>query len=416
MTFNHANGNSSNSNCIGHLMTVLAHLGLRPIVNAKGTATRLSGGLMRPEVSAAMVEASHQCFDMAELQAAASRLIAGATGAEAGYVASGAAACLTLAAAACMAGLDPGAMARLPDTRGLKNEIIMLRSQRNFYDHALRAAGASLVEVGLPDRFAGAGVRDGEAWELEDAITDRTAAIFYVAGHLAQPAFKDVARLARRHGLPVIVDAAAQLPPQSNLKRFIAEGAALVAFSGGKAIGGPQASGFLCGRRDLIMSAALQHLDLDVHADLWHPPASLIDMKKLKGLPPHGIGRGCKVGKEEIVGLLAALSLFIKEGDRKRHARWLTTLRAIESDLGRIGAEVHLAGARDIATVPVLELRLTRPHAAGGVALALQRLPIPVYVDAGRRDENILIINPMCVRPDQTAVIAQSLRKVLSVR
>ena len=166
-------------------MTVYDTLGVRTIINAKGTATRLSGGIMRPEISAAMVEASQHCIDMAELQAAASREIAKATGAEAGYIASGASSCLLLAAAACVAGLDPGRMARLPDTRGMKNEVIMIRSQRNFYDHAIRAAGANIVEVGLPDRYAGAGVRDAEGWEIEDAISERTAAIFYVACCLA---------------------------------------------------------------------------------------------------------------------------------------------------------------------------------------------------------------------------------------
>ena len=102
--------------------------------------------------------------------------------------------------------------------------------------------------------------------------------------------------------MPVLVDAAAQLPPADNLRRFIAAGADLVAFSGGKAIGGPQASGILCGRRDLIMAAALQCLDLDVLYDQWAPPLHFIDKARLQGLPQHGIGRGCKVGKEEIVG------------------------------------------------------------------------------------------------------------------
>ena len=162
-------------------MSIYKTIGVTPIINAKGPATRLSGGLMRPEVAEAMAQASQHCVDMAELQAAASQQIAGATGAEAGYVASGASACLLLAAAACMAGLDPGRMARLPDTRGMKNEIIMIRSQRNFYDHAIRAAGATIIEVGLPDRYSGAGVRDAEGWEIEDAISERTAAMVFVA-------------------------------------------------------------------------------------------------------------------------------------------------------------------------------------------------------------------------------------------
>ena len=204
-------------------------------------------------------------------------------GAEAGYVASGAAACLLLATAACVAGLEPSRMARLPDTRGLKNEVVMVRSQRNFYDHAVRTVGVQIVEVGLPDRFAGAGVRDAEAWEIADAITERTAAVYYVADAFARPPLRDVVRVAHAANVPVIVDAAAQLPPQSNLRHFIGEGADLVAYSGGKAIGGPQASGFLCGKRDLIMSAALQHLDLDIFWEQWDPPSNLIDID-----PPEG--------------------------------------------------------------------------------------------------------------------------------
>lgn len=133
---------------------------------------------MASEVAEAMLAAARLCVDMADLQAAASRQIAAVTGAAAGYVASGALACLMLGAAACLAGLDPGRMARLPDTSGMKNQVIMVRSQRNGYDHAIRAAGASIVEVGLPDRFAGAGGRDAEPWEIADAIGEQTVAIF----------------------------------------------------------------------------------------------------------------------------------------------------------------------------------------------------------------------------------------------
>ena len=145
----------------------------------------------------------------------------------------------------------------------------------------------------------------------------------------ARPPLRDVVAVAHAAGVPVIVDAAAELPPQANLNRFIAEGADLVVFSGGKAIGGPQASGILCGRRDLIMAAALQHLDMDVMAEFWAPPARLIDRDRLDGLPRQGIGRPCKAGKEEIVGLLTALELFIAEGDAARHGRWLADARII---------------------------------------------------------------------------------------
>ena len=384
------------------------------IINAKGTATRLSGGLMRPEVSVAMVAASQHCVDMAELQAAASREIAKVTGAEAGYVASGASACLLLAAAACLAGLDPSRMARLPETGGVKNEIIMVRSQRNFYDHAIRAAGAKIIEVGLPDRYAGAGVRDAEAWELEDAITANTVAMFYVVDDASRPSLKDVVRVAHKHKLPVIVDAAAQLPPQSNLKRFISEGADLLAFSGGKALGGPQASGFLAGRHDLIMSAALQHLDLDVYDDHWLPPFSLIDRKKLKGMPPHGIGRSCKAGKEEIIGLLEALRLFVAEGDAARHAVWLKRLEAVQAELGElpdVAISINTRGA-----VPTLELALSSKLDAGRVALKLQQSKPAVYVDASLRDRNILSINPMCFSNEYVAKLCSVIKTIFKSR
>ena len=168
-------------------MSIYEELGVRTIINAKGPSTRLSGGFLDDEVVRAMVEASRYCVDIAELQAAASRVIAEITGSEAGYVTSGAAAGLLLGTAACVTGLDPGKMNRLPDTTGMKDEIVMVRSQRNFYDHAVRGAGVRIMEVGLPDRFAGAGVRDAEAWEIDQAIGERTAAVFYVASASARP-------------------------------------------------------------------------------------------------------------------------------------------------------------------------------------------------------------------------------------
>lgn len=396
-------------------MTIYDTLGVRTIINAKGTATRLSGGIMRREVSAAMVEASQHCVDMAELQAAASRQIAKATGAEAGYIASGASACLLLAAAACMARYDSGRMARLPDTRGMKNEVIMIRSQRNFYDHAIRAAGATIVEVGLPDRYSGAGVRDAEGWEIEDAMSERTAAIFYVADAASQPSLREVSTIAKRHRLPVIVDAAAQLPPQSNLKRFVNEGADLVAFSGGKALGGPQASGFLCGRKDLIMSAALQHLDLDIYEDMWHPPRSLIDNRQLKGTPQHGIGRSCKVGKEEVAGLLAALKLFVAEGDAPRHRRWMLVLDGISSELkGLKPVTAMIEGKDQSGAVPLLVLTCLGP--AGTAAHVIKKLIAgkpSVHTDPYRRAENKIVINPICIPQSSAGPLGKLLKAAI---
>ena len=397
-------------------MNVYGKLGVRTIINAKGTATRLSGGIMQPEVAQAMVEASQSCVDMAELQAVASREIANATGAEAGYIASGASACLLLGTAACIAGLDLGRMARLPDTRGMKNEVIMVRSQRNFYDHAIRAAGATILEVGLPDRYAGAGVRDAEIWEIEDAITPQTAAIFHMADINSQPVLKAITKLARKHKIPVIVDAAAQLPPQSNLTRFIAEGADLVAFSGGKALGGPQATGILCGRGDLIMSAALQHLDLDIYEDMWSPQRSLIDRRKLKGMPQHGIGRSCKVGKEEIMGLLTALRLFIAEGDAARHKRWKSTLNAIVAAAKGAGqVTMAIEGAGNVGAVPSLVITCEgKPGTADRVIKKLIAGQPSIHTDPFWRSQNKIVISPLCISTDQAVVIGEALRRAFS--
>lgn len=363
-----------------------------------------------------MVEASQHCVDIAELQAAASKIIAEVTGAEAGYVASGASACLLLATAACMTGLNLGRMARLPDAKGMKNEVIMVRSQRNFYDHAVRAAGVRIVEAGLPDRYSGAGVRDAEAWEVDDAITDNTAAVFYVADTQARPQLSEVVKVAHARSVPVIVDAAAQLPPQSNLKQFIAEGADLVAFSGGKALGGPQASGFLCGRRDLIMAAALQHLDFDIFADMWEPPAFLIDKSRLKGAPQHGIGRSCKAGKEEIMGLLTALRLFAGEGDAARHARWLNVAREVAD--GCLDIEdviLNIQGAENTSGVPVVHLWLDQAkHDATRVISALQNANPSIHADPSYRDQNKILINPMCLKDGDPTIVAAAIRKVLT--
>jgi L-seryl-tRNA(Ser) seleniumtransferase len=201
-------------------------------------------------------------------------------------------------------------MERLPDTSGMKNEVIISKEQRTGYDHAIRLAEARLVEVGMNEGAAGGGVRGTEVWEYDAAVTSQTAAIFYAADPRARPPLSEVVEVARKHGLPVLVDAAGELPPISNLRAFTALGVDLVAFSGGKALRGPQSTGILCGRKDLIASVALQHLDMDEHFGVWEPPEDFIPKSELVGLPRHGIGRGFKVAKEEIAGVLTALLLF----------------------------------------------------------------------------------------------------------
>lgn len=397
---------------------VFERLGVRTIVNASGPSTRLSGGILRPEVAAAMAEASQWCVDVAELQARASELLAEATGAEAGYVTAGAAAGLMLAAAACIARLDPARMNRLPDTAGMPNEIIIARSHRNMYDHAVLQAGGKLVEIGIPDRYSGAGVRDTQPWEYEAAAGEGTAAILWIAQPHSEPKLPEIVALARRRGLPVIVDAAGQLPPADNLRRFVSEGADLVVFSGGKAIGGPQASGILVGRRDLIQSAALQQLDHDTYFEQWSPPPSLFDKGNLIGFPASGVGRVAKCGKEEIVGLLTALRLFLAEKSDERHARWLGVCEEIADGLaGLPGADV--AVVRRTTRIPVVELTAREDElgfSARDLVKRLQDGDPPVHANHSRVRDGIVVFGPTCLREGDAAVVIARVRAELARR
>ena len=390
--------------------TIFDRRGIPTIINAAGTLTRLTGGPLAPGVAAAMAEADHASVDLFQLQAHASRAIAAVTGAEAGCVTSGAAAGLLLAGAACLAGLDIGLMNRLPDAPE-RSEVIIARGQRNGYDHAIRASGARLVEVGLPERHAGAGVREAEVAEYRHAISDRTAAILYVAGPDAEPPLAEVVAAARSVGVPVIVDAAAELPPQANLRRFIAEGADLLAFSGGKALGGPAGTGILCGRRDLVASAVLQSLDVDIAFAEWVPPVEFLDGDRLDGLPRQGIGRSCKVGKHEIVGLLAALEHFVSEGDRKRHDRWLETCRLVLRGLDRVaGAAVGLEGEDDVTRVPLVALSFAVAGSASAMRRRLLSRDVPVHLKAMPRAPRSLYVDPTCLRPHEIAPLVAAIR------
>lgn len=387
-------------------------LGVPRIINAYGTNTRLSAGMMAPEVLTAMAEASRATVEMHQLQAAASRAIAEATGAEAGIVTSGASAALLLGAAACMARLDPGAMNRLPDARGLPNEFITIRSQRNMYDRAITVAGGRIVEIGIPDRLSGPGVRDASPWEIADAITDRTAAVYYLAGANSEPPLSAVARVAHEKNIPVLVDAAAQLPPAENLRRFIAEGADLVCFSGGKAIGGPQASGILAGRRDLVSSALIQMLDLDLPDTEFVAPPEFAPLAQLRGLPHHGIGRSCKTGKEEIVGLITALRRFTATDPAERTACWTARLDAVVRAAGAIaGVTIVLAPDGAKPGLPLLTLRFPDAAAAARAEARLRACRPAVHVDAARIRAGILAVNPIALDDGDLATLGVALRE-----
>ena len=302
-------------------MSIYDTLNVRTIINCTGTFTRMGGTLMAPEVTAAMVEASKNFIVLEELQYAAGKFIAGLTGAEAAYVTSGAQAGLVLSIAACITGLDPVKMDALPHTAGWPNQVIMAQVHRNSYDHGVEAAGGRIVTVGTEDRVT--------PEDYAAAINEQTVAILFLPWNRGGITLPEVVEVAHAHNIYVVVDAAGRLDEPSNLQNFISEGADLATFSGGKFIRGPQASGFVAGRKHLISAIAWQHLDMDVTPDVWIVPNELLDVKAMPFLPRQGIGRGYKAGKEEIIGLVTALKLFQQrdhEAERETFVRRLKTL------------------------------------------------------------------------------------------
>jgi len=385
-------------------------IGVRPIINARSYSTKLGGCALPSEVLMAMEEAANSCILIEDLQEAAGRVIAGVTGAETGIVTSGASAALTLAAAACLAGLDVSKMNNLPDTSGMNNEIICHRAHRNDYDHALRLAGAKLIEVGY-DYYTFPS-------DIELAITSRTVGLFYLAGDRSGAVpLKEFVDIAHRHGLPAIVDAAAALPPCENLRAFIASGADLVAISGGKHIQGPQATGILCGRKDLILSAALQHQDMDVFPESW-PRRNLIAGKLLQGPPHHGIGRGFKVGKEEIAGLLKALQLYPQRDFVGECAQWMKDMQTITSGLSGVegvSAQIHFP-QEDGRTVPSVHM-LVDPASVGFNAWdlinRLQEGDPPIAVYEGLALKGTIVFYPEALRPGEGTQVLRRLQAIL---
>jgi L-seryl-tRNA(Ser) seleniumtransferase len=383
---------------------IYERLGVRRRINAAGTLTRLGGSLMDEAVLDAMRDAARSSVDIAELQSAASRAIASATGAQAGLVTSGASAALTLAAAACIAGLDIARMARLPDTRGLPAKILMARTHRNAYDHALRLAGAEIVDIGHNDRGTGAGIRGLEAWEIDAAIDGQTIAVAFSATPETTGDLPGIAAAAHARGLRVIVDAAAQLPPAANLRAFVAAGADLVVFSGGKAIGGPQGTGILAGARDLIASALLQQLDMDVAPSRWVAP-DFVDRARVPVPPHHGIGRGFKVGKEDIAGLIVALERFAARDEAQAAATIRKRLEAIAAALPGFATRI----AKGRATTLEIDV-------ADGPGAAAKLLAGETPIHVGERDlaKGTLIVDLQAVRPESDATLIEGLKRALA--
>lgn len=261
---------------------VYRRLGVRPFINARGTWTYLSGSLELPEVRKAMDAASQHFVDMFELQRGAGRKLAELSGAESGMVTSGAAGAMAAATAGCMAGTDPAKVWQLPDTTGLKNEVVMLGG-RSAFDSAIRLAGAKLVVVRTLE-------------ELQPALNERTAMIYTT--WLGDRLEKAVA-IAKGAKVPLMLDDAAGIPPIGNLKLYAKMGIDLFCFSGGKGLRGPQCSGILLGRKDLIEAALAQ-------CNPWEG----------------AVCRPMKVGKEEIIGVLAAVESWTKQDLDALNKEW----------------------------------------------------------------------------------------------
>jgi L-seryl-tRNA(Ser) seleniumtransferase len=382
------------------------------VINAAGTKTRIGGSRIREEALEAMADAADSFVRLSDIQAAASDRIADATGAEAGYVTNGAAGGLLLSAAACIAGTDPGRMARLPDTEGIPDEIIMPRTHRTAYDHALRTAGATIVDVGTNDPYLGTGSRSVEPWEYTAAVSEQTVAIGHVYKSYGSPPLETVCELAHRHDLPVIVDAAAEVPPPDNLSWFTEQGADLVVFSGGKGIRGPQTTGILAGRAELVESVAFQHLDTHAAAEVWNPPKRLLDAESIDGVPRQGVGRPLKVGKEELAGLLRALQCFIEEDHEKRSAEWSARATRLAGSLDELDHVSTVISDGQKSVAPEVSVHIDEEHAplsAVELVRALEDEDPRVFVGSDSLDRGQIALNPMCLTDAEAEYVVERL-------
>jgi len=379
-------------------------LGVKTVINAAGTQTFLGGSIVHPKVMEAMKEAAGKFVNMGELIEKAGEFIAKVTGAEAAIVTAGCYAALVVGTAACiMRGttleeIDNHPLHHypesrewidliqiLPNTENLKNEVIIQRGHYTPYEHAFRVAGGRLRKVGSE--------RSCTVREIEEAIGEKTAAIaFIVAKSDRGVSLKKVIEVGKRYDVPVIVDAAAELPPRENLRKFIAMGADLVAFSGGKAIRGPNDTGFLCGRRDLIRLAALQ------------------------AFPYHGIGRIAKVDRTQVVGLITALKIFLERDEEAEFKSWENKLKTIERILEGIPQikrmEIKVESETRRSPVLTIELDIESLGASSKeVAYRLREKPPYVWVLFAEPDK--LMVFPYTLRDGEENIVGESIRKTL---
>ncbi len=369
---------------------VYKKLGVSPVINAQSWVTALGGSLMRPEVLQAMDDAAQVFINMTDLNRAAGEVVARACGADKGLVTSGCAAAQVLMVAACMTGQNEDNVEQLPDTTGMKNEVILFKGQRNRYDKSFVTPGATLVEFGSET--------DATVEELEAAINENTACIAFVVAPFLPTGIglEETIRLAREHDVPVIVDAAAEVPPRANLSKFIKMGADMVGFSGGKGIGGPQATGLLAGSSDLMEAAFMNSLNLY---------ASVA-----------GIGRPMKVSKENIIGLVTAIELFTDSDEASEWAGWQSKAEfVLESLSGIPGLRVELEDDPSERQGPQPVLYFEDDYDGPSIDEIKKQLEAgdpAIYVGGGgaRQEINIVMVN---VQDGEEKIIADRLNEIL---
>ncbi len=369
-------------------MTGYDDLGVTPVINASATLTRLGGSRMPKPVMDAMTAGTEAFVDLVELQRLAGERIATLTGNEACYICSGAAAGIAIAVAACITGTDPAAIARLPHFEGPPAEVAIHRAHRNGYDHAARQTGAKLVEIGM--------AHSTQRWELEAAITPRTACVLYFAGaHYATGALPltDVVEIAHERGVPVLVDAAAQIPPIAALWQYTRDlGADIAIFSGGKGLRGPQSSGLVLGKRQIV--------------EACYP----------NGSPNQSIGRPMKVGKEETLGILAAVEWSLSQDETAILAgyeavvqRWLAGLQDVDGVSAERGYPSEAGQPHGRAIVRFSPASpLSRDEVVD--TLWAQRPRIAV----SKVGDDAIALNPQTLEPGEDLIVLNALRGVLT--
>jgi uncharacterized pyridoxal phosphate-dependent enzyme len=374
---------------------ILDELDVKPIINARGTFTVLGGSVLDDEIMYAIDEVRKVYVDMDELNLKAGRCIAKMIGVEAAFVTSGAEAGLVLAIGACMTKGDTEKMSRLPNTERIPNEMIVQKIQRNIYDYGLEIAGARLIEVGTDSETS--------ASDIESAIGENTSGIVYFAfdpqsGVLPLP---EVIKIAREKKLPVIVDAAGELPPKENLKKFTDMGADLVVFSGGKDLGGPNDTGLILGSENLIA----------VCRRLGPHSYETVD-SKLRVY----FGRPMKTSKEDIVATVIAVKRYLSSNQSERMKEWNKKADYISSELSRRNTRldakiVHSSRPRP-AEVPKVQIS---PRSVGiscsEFQEGLKNSDPPVYTYAIGED---LIINTHCLKDGEEKIVVEKVLEVLS--